>query len=378
VSVVLCWLVPVKTNLFFALGFALFFLLECFFSKPGFLSGVTLFLVAPVFQYAINVFSFPIRLQITKWAGQVFSLFIPDTRTAGNIIYYQGNEFSVDAACIGLSMLISSLLISIMLLGYWMKKEKKEVPLHWLILYFFVVLLFNVLGNLFRILILVQFSIAPATSMHDSIGIFCLLLYMVLPVFYIASFFVKKFGSTAKVVGSNNSSAKPYWLHFLLVAFISLCSYYVLSTDTYNQFNLPGTRIGKYKASKYSPGIIKLESQSSLVYVKYVRGFYDTDHNPTICWKGSGYEFQQIEYNNINGFSFYTAVLVKDKEKLYTAWWYGNGKNNTNNQFTWRWDMVKGSNPYAVVNVTALEKQILFKEVNEIIKHQSLKILFNN
>ena len=111
--------------------------------------------------------------------------------------------------------------------------------------------------------------------------------------------------------GSNNSSAKPYWLHFLLVAFISLCSYYVLSTDTYNQFNLPGARIGKYKASKYSPGIIKLESQSSLVYVKYVRGFYDTDHNPTICWKGSGYEFQQIQYNNINGFSFLHSTIGK-------------------------------------------------------------------
>jgi exosortase N len=214
--------------------------------------------------------------------------------------------------------------------------------------------------------------------MHEVVGILCLLLYMVLPAVYLAPFFVKKMGNVIKATNDNHSFTKKYWLHFLLAATINLCSYHILSTDTYEHFNLPDTRIGKYKASQHSPGIVKLESQSSLLYIKYVRGFYDTDHNPTICWKGSGYEFQQIQQNNINGFSIYTALLVKGKEKLYTAWWYGNGKNNTTDQFIWRWDMVKGSNPYAVINVTAPEKQILFNEVNDIIKLKSLNILLVN
>ena len=158
-----------------------------------------------------------------------------------------------------------------------------------------------------------------------------------------------------------------------------MCSAYrVKQTDTYKKFALSTNQINKYRASEFAPGIVKLESSESLIYVKYVRGFYDTDHNPTICWKGSGYELQEIEQTSIAGCAVFTALLANGKEKLYTAWWYGNGKSNTNDQLTWRWDMIKGAKDYAVINVTASKKKNLYSEVKDVLQKNSLSLLFKN
>jgi exosortase N len=277
----------------------------------------------------------------------------------------------------GLNMLISSLLISVMFIGFWMQKNKKVVAWYWLLLYGITVLLFNVLGNLFRIIILVQFSILPGTIAHDVAGIICLLLYVLLPTAFIARYIVNRTGKPFLISSENEKKTySKYGLHLFLVVLIVFSAYRVKKTDTYKEFSLSTTRINKYHASEFAPGIIKLESNESLIYVKHVRGFYDTDHNPTICWKGSGFEFQEIEQIFISGYAVFTALLVNNNERLYTAWWYGNGKSNTNDQFAWRWDMIKGAKSYAVINVTAPTKEKLQSEVKAIFQNNSISPLF--
>jgi hypothetical protein len=94
--------------------------------------------------------------------------------------------------------------------------------------------------------------------------------------------------------------------------------------------------------------------------------------------EGSGYEFKNICTEKIAGEEIFTARLTKDKEILYTAWWYSNGTKNTDDQWTWRWDMLKGAKNYAVVNVTASSEAALKTEVEQVIGRDKLKNLFNN
>jgi hypothetical protein len=80
---------------------------------------------------------------------------------------------------------------------------------------------------------------------------------------------------------------------FLLAAIVFL-SFKVLHSDTFNRFNMP-SRVDGYSLSYPAQGIVKLDKPGSLIYVKYIRGFYDTEHNPMICWTGGGYQFKNVE-----------------------------------------------------------------------------------
>lgn len=132
--------------------------------------------------------------------------------------------------------------------------------------------------------------------------------------------------------------------------------------------------IGGYKTERVMGDIIKLENDKSLVYIKPIEQFYEADHNPMICWKGSGYELEGIKEEWVAGMRVFTATLQKEHEKLYTAWWYDNGSLRTTSQLEWRWKMLQQARHFSLVNITCstreeLQKQVkLFIQKNEIYK----------
>ncbi|MBU0765830.1 MAG: hypothetical protein KJ607_13470, partial [Bacteroidetes bacterium] len=95
--------------------------------------------------------------------------------------------------------------------------------------------------------------------------------------------------------------------------------------------------------------------------------FYGSDHNPSICWLGSGYSFENINTTTINGCEIYTATLEKEGSRLYTAWWFDNGEHKTIEQFSWRWNSLKGQAPYRLINVTCETGDKLLEEVTKLI-----------
>jgi exosortase N len=151
----------------------------------------------------------------------------------------------------------------------------------------------------------------------------------------------------------------------------------VAKADTYkNSYNSSVKQTADFLVTPYAPGILKLQNKQALVYIKYIRGFYDTDHNPMICWKGSGYVFEQIQKEKISNQEIYTGMLINGDEKLYSAWWYGNGLSSTVSQFKWRWDMLRGAEGYAVVNVTCASQEELDKQVKKVFQEKILNTFF--
>jgi hypothetical protein len=68
--------------------------------------------------------------------------------------------------------------------------------------------------------------------------------------------------------------------------------------------------------------------------------------------------------------------ITSPNDKLYSAWWYDNGISHTTNQFEWRWNLVMGSDPYVLVNVTCSSKDKLSNEVRTIFQQQTLLPFF--
>ncbi len=363
---ILCSLMPVHTLLYFSVGFAVLFLIECFHKKVGGVALLVLGLMAPVFKYFMGVFSFPIRLKLTEIAGALFNILNTEVAVKGNVILYQGNEFSVDPGCMGLSMIEASLLLGIMLVGFYQNRFGKRLNQWQWMLYLGIIVLLNIVANLIRIVLLIQFSILPGTLSHELTGLICLVLYVFLPAIGLSSWFIRKGNSFNK---EQRPVSKPIVrdgiVHLLMLTSIIFLTVRVSSSDTFKHIATPPKQVKDFTVTSFAPGILKLQNQEALVYLKYIRGFYDTDHNPMICWKGSGYVFEQVEKARVGKSEMYTAKLVNGNEKLYTAWWYDNGQSGSINQLEWRWDMLRGAKTYALVNVTCSDR----KELEQQIKH---------
>ena len=136
-------------------------------------------------------------------------------------------------------------------------------------------------------------------------------------------------------------------------------------------------KVDEYSAKNLPHQVLKLERKGSLVYIKRIPAFYNADHTPYTCWKGSGYTFQKIEKHLMSDIEVYAGKLKNGKGELFTAWWYQSKDKSTISQFDWRWDMLRGKGNYAVINVTAATEKELINEVSAILKNNSIRQLIN-
>ena len=350
-------LMPVKTALYMALCCTFLYLFECSKGRITVLPLLTLFLMSPVFQYFAHVFSFPVRLWLTDVAGSLLRVTGMQVKVAGNIIAGGGTEFSVDPACMGLNMLVTSLLCGLILFAVYQKQNKLRLALGWIVTGLMVLFVLNIAANLCRIILLVRFHLMPESSMHGLSGIICLIVYVLMPGALLCKVLVKKWGKTMQQQHAA-TPAKEGWVHLFLLQVLLLGVLRVQQDSTAApQGVLPV--VPGYTVSWYDKDIVKMEDATALIYLKPLKGFVYTDHNPLLCWTGSGYIFEHVEERNWSGIPLFTGTLKKDGEQLYTAWWYENGSTSTISQWTWRWLMLKGERAFTIINISAESPEAL-------------------
>lgn len=375
VVVALSFLLPVKTMLFVSVLFAIVFLANCFYGYVNLLPIITGLLLTPFFQYFINVFSFSIRLSLSSWAGAILRCFGDKVTVAGNMIEANGKEFSVDPACMGLNMMVTGILIGIALIGLNEKKAGKAVSGVQVLMLLAAVSLFNLISNLIRILLLVKFAVMPESVMHELIGVLTFILYVCLPAALLVKRFVKVFGkSDPQLPATESPISRHYILHLLLLNAVSSLAVKISGREMNKSVvSVVKPVVPGFKSENLGDNILKLANKDALIYIKPVDAFYTSDHNPMICWKGSGYQMKTINDAIVCGKKVHTATLEKSGSKLFTAWWFDNGANSTTSQLEWRWDMIKGGSNYSVVNITASTSQALSQQVKMFFEKRPLQ-----
>jgi exosortase/archaeosortase family protein len=379
---------PVNTLVYFALVAVLLYLAECHCGRINFLTLAVVILTMPLATYLVNTFSFPIRLWLASVCGRIFQAGGMPVEVAGNTFMYGGAEFTVDPACMGLNMLVTSFITGILLFGYYQKKCNREMPAWSVPAYLAFILVLNIFSNLVRMMLLVIFRVYPDTAMHDAVGIICMLAQVVLPAWLVCRFLIRpaspgrlsrglcpqqkfqcgtNFGGTRfnpsvpTMKGAYRWFIQPACCVLLWVAALQVAE--KKSENTIPAFSA----FEGYKTTAHSRGIIKLESDTSLVYVKQIRWFCDTEHNPMTCWSGSGYQISQVQETvTAGGMTIYAGILQRGDDVLYTAWWYSNGPAATISQLRWRWDMLTGAPPYSLLNVTTADREALERETAKI------------
>lgn len=354
---VLTWWLPASTFLYFTIVFALMFLVESYLVR---LNAIPLFLAAvaaPIFEYAVTVFSFPLRVQLTSIAGDMLSQ-LGNVSVEGNMITFNGAEFSVDPACMGLHMLAVSLVAGLALTGVQGRRMGRRLSWHSLLLMLATMLALNIVCNLCRIVMIVNFRLLPGTVGHEIAGLACFALYVLLPAGWLSGQLLRRFG---KPFAHNNNEYTPkshatgFNLSLLVIVALLVGMRPAMPP-------LPVITVPAGYAAQQIGEVTKIQQEAVLIYVKPIRSFYATDHHPTICWQGSGFRFKKVQEEVWDGFAVYTAVLEKGAQRLYTAWWYDSGRHAGISQWQWRWNALLTGDSYAVHNVTVMEKEELRAE----------------
>ena len=364
------YFIPSPFFILMAVCFAIFWIVEQHLGKLNQLAPVVIILIAPLTEYFFEIFGFPIRLKLTELAGVLLQKSGMGVEWQGNQILLEGKEFSVDPACIGLNMVITSFLISVLILSSMEQYKKKELSLKTSILYLFVATFLILFTNLIRIILLVVLRSHPESFSHQLIGIICLCSLTIVPLLLLAYYLVNKSKTDlVKEKSKIHFTAKSVALYAVLL--IGLLASRGLSKD---YVDIPedevanAVQLNGLKKEVLENNIVKFYNEAAIVYIKPSKGIFRSNHNPRVCWKGSGYEFKKEKIEAINDFEIYTAELHLEDKILYTAWWYDNGLSKTNSQMEWRWKVVQGEPDFRMINVTSDNKKELRENVEKVIR----------
>ncbi|GAB3746588.1 exosortase N [Spirosoma pomorum] len=338
---------------------------------------ITLLLLSPGLRYLSALFTFPIRLKLSAWAGLLLRAAGLNVETVGNAIIRQtatgSVEMAVDPACMGLQMTGVSLLVALFFLIWQEQQTQRAVPAPWIIGYSLTAFGITILSNLFRILLLVVFGAMPGTVSHELIGLVCLAAYTWLPTWFLAKALVYRFSQPVGV------SATTLWQRAWGVGVLTIgCVTMFLAARPADQRRLhPADHLNPagYAPKQLTEGIIQLAKPGVLVYLKPQTDWFSVGHSPVACWTGSGYELRQVRETRINGVPVYVGQLrqparagqTHERNVLYTAWWFSNGSSITTSQFAMRSDMVRNNAAYVLVNVTATSQASLIDQLEYVL-----------
>ena len=353
--VLICCFRQESTWRFLLLVLALLLAVESLFGKLNAQFFMVLLITSPIFKYVSEIFTFPIRLQISAWAGILLqSVGLPVT-VEGNSILLHGSEFSVDPACMGLQMTGFALLATIFLMAHFRIQHQQSLPSRSQVTLIIIAFALNTIGNLMRIILLVALHIAPDNALHDATGIICLIAYVVIPLIFVVRFTHQRWGKAAIVpfTASKSDSRLLVPGHWVLLI---ICAFFCFQKPVMNirspKATLAVAREG-YTMRQLQTGVTQFRNDNALVYIKPIPAFYSSEHSPVTCWTGSGYHLSRISKKQVAGTVVYVGSLKKGNDELLTAWWLSNGQYATISQLDWRWKSLTESSHFQLVNVTA-------------------------
>lgn len=354
VFLVLHYYLTVSVLLFLSAGCLLLFSISCRRGRLGILPLLFLISISPALKYAVSVFTFSIRLELSKYAALMLNRIGMAVENKGAyFIMPDGYSFSVDTACIGLNLFNTGLCLMILLVSFAQQRYKKDLGMLPLVVAFGVTALLLVLTNLLRIVAIVLFRSEPGTIGHDLIGMGSLLLYTLVPVFFLIRWLIRRFGSSPQ---TDQGESKPSFVKSLCLTLI-LCLCLVAVSGFVKQQSkaqvkdekLEMLRLPGYSKSLKEDGVYEFLKADVLIYIKPANKAYESDHPPAMCWQASGFRLDEISEQHDGDATILKAVLKRDSVTQYTAWWYDNGSEKTVSQ--WKWRFSKGE-AFRIINIT--------------------------
>ncbi|MFK7932475.1 MAG: exosortase N [Saprospiraceae bacterium] len=369
----ICSLFLLRSNAiyYFAFAFVLLFFIEKIIGKLNPLSFFLIVISSALFRVIMNIWSFPIRLELSKLAGKTLRTVGLDATNSGNIIILNGQEFAVDAACMGLNLTTTALLLTLLILGFRERKTQRYWTFWSVTTWLSFAFLLSILANFTRLLLLVLFAILPDHPLHEVLGLVSIIVYVIVPIFLISNWIITRFPQLTRPIQQGEiggiSKIPPIFMSSLLCIGLIISGWQFLSEEKITLPTINKTEFQGFQQSIVNNEILELRNDSLLIYIKPPSPVYRSTHDPRICWQGSGYRFSNIKIENLAGKSIYTSTLTNGADQLYTAWWFAAENDITISEWDWRWKSIFNNRAYSLMNVSAEEKDILEQALQKLL-----------
>lgn len=323
----------------------------------------TLIFYLPLTKSFFTLFGFHIRMFITEWAGMILSFFNNSVSYSGSRIWVDGSEFTVDAGCMGLRLVITGFLLTLLILQQVFKRKGiKPRSIH-LSMFLSASFMLVVAVNFVRILLVIQFQ-SPADSWsHELIGLSTFLFFHVIPMYLIVSRIQPTNHLNAELPNRiQNKGFLDVWLASLLVCFMLAKSVYAPQKASFFDRNIPMSEIPGFDLESELDGVKRYSNGDVILLVKPMFPLSFSNHHPMLCWRGDGYNVTGESKGFVGEVECFQASLDRNDMQLKTAWWYvnQNGKRSTN-ELEWRMQALTQSQQFYLVNfVSPSDSEMLF------------------
>ncbi len=335
-------------------------------SLAGYRRGISLYalmlglIASPVFDYFTHLASFSMRLKLSQISAWVLSGLDSRIHSEGSLILTGDQEFYVDEACAGLYLLRYGLFFGTVLMSIFPARHP------WLrVIFGYAGLIILILfGNIVRIMMLVLLDIPPENVMHEMTGILVYMVQILLP-FYL----ILRHWSSSPEGSTSPDYPKSFRTRILLpFGFLILLGLTREIRTPESVTEMAGRNwVQGFKEEVLPGGIVKYYRESVLVYVKPPVAPYRSDHNPAVCWKGSGYTLDKTGQEKIDQVEINKGILRKGDDVLLSAWWFQSDAYVTGNEWEWRYRSLTMGEKYHLVNVTSTSEQELQHCIKQIL-----------
>jgi exosortase N len=307
------------------------------FGKTSLIPFVIIIVISPVFDAVSGILSLPLRLKLSEVAGGLFAAAGFPVQISGNLIELNGNAFMIDPACAGIFMLKYSLLFGALMMAI-REKSSNHFSLIQILLRMTVLIILILVTNLLRIITLVIFNIPEQSIFHDAAGIVNFIVYTLIPFYFICGLHRNKVGISVypdintvlpsaivfqQPVKQYRTKSLIQYAALTILPFVFFCfSGNGQATASASYEDLHFDALSGFPVTKRADGTISYSNADALVYIKPPVSPFRSHHDPTICWRGSGYTFETVTRQKFGTHEIYVATMDRKGAKLYTAWWF--------------------------------------------------------
>jgi exosortase N len=321
----------------------------------------------PITRSFFTLFGFYIRLEITKWAAKLISLFNPIVNFEGTQIFHGGEQFSVDAGCMGLRLVITGFLLTLLILNQTSLSFKIKLKPRVVSLFLLLSFLLIIIANFFRIVFLIVFKSAEGTVSHELIGVAALIVFHLFPMVFLIRFTLRKNWVIYKPVFSvQNNYGLATNVGLLVVSIVMILQVFVGTKSTVEEevkyaFN-------GYTAKKSIDGVVTYSRGNAMFTIKPINPLSFSNHHPMICWRGDGFEVSNEARSTIGENECMQATLKSGSQNsLNTVWWYSNTVDYaTTSELEWRFRALFKQEAFFILNFTSASDDELVYTINNI------------
>lgn len=367
---ILTVVMPTTIGTYLTVACSALFFLQFWKGKLHAIGLVHVFLASPFFIYLSTLVSFPLRIWLTNVVSFMLNVSGIANTANGNILNMDDGAFLVDSACSGIHLLSFGILFGTLILS--LHSRKSDMSIYKMSIDYLLLLGLIIWGNIVRIYLLVLLNIREDEMLHEGVGLIIFVAQILVPFYYLVNRSnIPNTKETSFQLRYKFPAFKTTILSCLLLAVFAKAFIYMEEKEVFSQEMVQFENI-----EIISKDVAKIFDGELLIYVKSPVAPYRANHNPMVCWSGSGYAFSHIFKKDVSTLGQVNmAELKKGEDTLYTAWWFESGQSRTADQWQWRWHAFQTKERFYLVNATSDTKEKLLEKLEDIKSTQIIQQL---